>query len=294
MKVKIGTRSSKLALSQTESIKEILEKEGYEVEIIKISTKGDRVIDRTIDKVSGNGVFTREIEIKLLEKEIDLAVHSLKDLPSKLPQGLCLAKPPKAYGVEDVYVGKDKVHKIKDLYNKKIATSSIRRKYLLNEYIKNVEICTIRGNIDTRLKKVREDAIDGSIFARAGIDRLYTDVNYFILDPKVFIPAPCQGILGIEIRDEDEYLTEIFDRNYDKFTNYRMEIERSFQKELSATCTSPIGIYTQINEGKLNLYGCYKADEQNYIKFDQISGEISEGILLSKKLANKLRSKYEK
>lgn len=294
MKVKIGTRSSKLALIQTESIKEILEKEGYEVELIKISTKGDRVVDRTIDKISGNGVFTREIEMKLLEKEIDLAVHSLKDLPSKLPYGLILAKPPKAYGVEDVYVGKEKIEDIKDLYNKKIATSSIRRKYLLNKNIENVKISPIRGNIDTRLKKVRENDIDGSIFARAGIDRLYTDVNYFILDPKVFIPAPCQGILGIEIRQEDSYLKEVFDRNCDEFTNYRMEIERSFQKELSATCTSPIGIYTQIKERKLNLYGCYKADDQKYLKFEQISGEISEGIFLSKKLANKLRSKYEK
>lgn len=290
MKIKIGTRGSKLALIQAVSIKELLEKEGFEVDLVKISTSGDKILDRPIDKISGHGVFSREIERKLLDKEIDLAVHSLKDLPSSLPEGLELAEPIKACDCRDVYVGKNPLSNFSQLEGKKIATSSVRRKFLLEKFVAKVSLRPIRGNIDTRLKKVKEEDMDGAIFAKAGLDRLNYDLSYLILDPKIFIPAPCQGILGIEIRSCDSYLKEIFEKNKDPFSSFRMKVERTFQKELSATCSSPLGIYTELIGDELNLYGCYKADFDKNLKFSKVSGKASDSILLSKTLAKNLRS----
>ncbi|MDD7305685.1 MAG: hydroxymethylbilane synthase [Peptoniphilaceae bacterium] len=290
MKIKIGTRSSKLALIQAVSVKDFLEKEGYGVELVKITTSGDKILDRPIDKIGGNGVFSREIEKKLINKEIDLAVHSLKDLPSILPDTLELLEPLKAADPRDVFVGKKIPKDFSNLEGKIIATSSVRRKFLLESFFKGITIKSIRGNIDTRLEKVKNENMDGAIFAKAGLDRLKYDFNYLILDPKIFIPAPCQGILGIEIRKEDTYLMKIFEQNKDPFSSFRMKVERTFQKELSATCSSPIGIYTELMGDKLNLYGCYKSDFDENLKFSKVSGKASDGILLAKTLAKNLRS----
>ncbi|MDO5027163.1 MAG: hydroxymethylbilane synthase [Tissierellia bacterium] len=289
MKIKIGSRASKLALIQAESIKELLDKNGYETEIIKISTKGDRVLDRPIDKIGGFGVFSREIEKKLLEKEIDLAIHSLKDLPSILQPGLELAKPPKAHDARDVFVGKEIITAIEQLNNKKIATSSIRRRELLDKYFKDIEITGIRGNIDTRLKKVEEEDIDGAIFAKAGLDRIGFNNDYFILDPEIFIPAPCQGILGIEFRSEDTYIRDFFDREHDEFSAFRMQVERSFQKELSATCSSPLGIYTKLMGDRVELIACFKKDLDENLRIEKISGHKDDAISLAKNLAKIIR-----
>ncbi|MDO5048228.1 MAG: hydroxymethylbilane synthase [Anaerococcus sp.] len=288
--IKIGTRASKLALIQAMSIKELLEKNGYESELIKVSTKGDRVLDRSIDKIKGYGVFSKEIEKKLLNKEIDLAIHSLKDLPSRLLDGLELAKPIKAADCRDVYVGKNPLGKFEDLENKHIGTSSVRRAALLEKYFYNIEISPIRGNIDTRLRKVKEEPIDGAILAKAGLDRMGKDINYYILDPEIFIPAPCQGILGIEFRSEDSYLREIFAREADEFSSFRMEVERAFQKELSATCTSPVGIYTKLRGDDLELFACFSKDGSKTLRLGKVKGSKADGVALAKKLAEELRS----
>ncbi|MDO5018621.1 MAG: hydroxymethylbilane synthase [Lagierella massiliensis] len=293
MKIRIGTRASKLAIIQAETIKNLLDNRGYTTEIIKITTSGDRVLDRPIDRIGGYGVFSREIEKQLLSKEIDLAVHSLKDLPSILHHGLELAKAVKAHDPRDVFVGKKPVNSIEELNNKIIASSSVRRKALMKEHLKGITFTNIRGNIDSRLRKVREEKIDGSIFAKAGLDRLGVDQDYFILDPEIFIPAPCQGILGVEFREEDSYLRDIFEEEYDEFSNFRMEVERAFQKELSATCSSPVGIYTKLNGDKVELFGCFKKDDDDYLHLDKISGSKREAVFLAKNLAKKLRSKNE-
>lgn len=293
MKIRIGTRASKLALIQASSIKDILDKKGYETELVKISTPGDRILDRSIDQIGGFGVFSREIEKKLLAKEIDLAIHSLKDLPSIIPEGLELAKPVKGGDPRDVFVGKMPINSFEDLNYKTIASSSVRRKALMRELLEGVAFTNIRGNIDSRLRKVKEEAIDGSIFAKAGLDRMGIDQDYFILDPELFIPAPCQGILGIEFRSEDSYIREIFEEEHDEFSNFRMEIERTFQRELSATCSSPVGIYTKLTGDKLELFGCFKKDDEDYLHIDKLTGFKDEGIKLAKRLAKKLRAEDE-
>lgn len=294
MKIRIGSRASKLALIQAMSIKKLLDENGYESQIIKIKTKGDRVQDRAIDKIKGYGVFSKELEKKLLDKEIDLAVHSLKDLPSRLKEGLELAKPPKAYDPRDVFIGDKNIKSLDHLAHKKIATSSVRRKALLEKYLDGVEFSTIRGNIDSRLKKVKEQNIDGTLLAKAGLDRLNLYDDYLILDPEIFIPAPCQGILGIEFRSEDSYIRDFFEKNHDEFSAFRMEVERAFQKELSATCSSPVGIYTKVSGENLELFACYKKDEKKQLAVGKIGGLREDGVLLAQTLAKKLRSSYEK
>lgn len=291
MKIRLGTRASNLALIQANDVKKMLEQnKDIKVEIVKISTKGDRIQNVPIDKIEGRGVFVKEIEKQLLEKNIDLAVHSMKDMPSLIVEGLYITKPPKAQSPEDVFIGNSSIKSLSDLKGKTIGTSSNRRKSQIKKYVGDVKIESIRGNIETRIKKISTQNLDGIFLAKAGIIRGgYQDKIGFICEPTIMIPSPCQGILALQVREDDKNLIEEIEKHHDQDSAIRMNIERTYQKSLSATCSSPIGIYTKISGNSVTLYGCYSPSPEKDLKYEKISGDIKNCTALAQKLANKLK-----
>lgn len=293
--IKIGSRGSKLALIQAGLVKEILEKEGLDVKIIKISTKGDRIRDRKIDQINSKGVFVKEIEQALLEKKIDIAVHSLKDMPSNIDEKLIFVPALKAEDPRDVFVGKEIFKKMDDLNNALVGTGSNRRICQGINYFSNIKFRPIRGNVETRIGKIEKENLDGVILAKAGLVRAGLDKKInFDLDPHIFVPSPCQGILGIEIRKEDENLFEIFKKHSHRNSQIRMEAERAFQKELGADCSTPMGIFTEIDNEKITLTGAFAFSKNEKMIYERVSGKISDRIKLGKNLAKKLKRKSYK
>lgn len=294
--IRIGSRASKLAQIQARSIQEALEKwTDSPVEIVLISTQGDRDTKRRVEELKGEGVFVREVEQALLDGAIDLAVHSLKDMPSRVDERLCFVNPPQAAAVEDVFVGDPSIQCIEDIRGKRIGTGSARRTALLKAHCPEVEVVPIRGNIETRMSKIETENLDGIILARAGLERAnYAERIGFILDPELFIPSPCQGILGLEIRRNDLELQELLEKMANPKTSQRMAIERSFQEALSATCTSPIGIYTKfLSEGKIALTACYAKDKDGELARAEKLTTPKEAIQAARELAAELKAALE-
>ncbi|MDY3005539.1 hydroxymethylbilane synthase [Anaerococcus porci] len=293
--IKIGTRASNLAIKQTNIIKEILDLEGISTKIVKISTKGDRIQDRRIDEINSKGVFVKEIEKALLEKEIDIAVHSLKDMPSRIDDRLIFAPPLKAEDPRDSFVGRDFIKSMDDMENTLVGTGSNRRTCQGINYFSNIDFKPIRGNVETRIKKIEDENLDGIILAKAGLIRSnLTHLINFDLDPKIFTPSVCQGILGIEIRKEDRDIFQIFKKHSDFNTLVRMETERAFQEELGADCSTPMGIFTEIDGDNIKLTGSMAYDREGKIFYREISGKIDQRINLGKKLARNLKKAHYK
>ncbi|MDO5036982.1 MAG: hydroxymethylbilane synthase [Tissierellia bacterium] len=282
MKIKLGTRASNLALIQANSIKRALEEAHpqLEVDLVKISTHGDRVQNKSIADLGQKGVFVKEIEQALLDGTIDLAVHSLKDMPSLIHPDLTLVAPPKGEAPEDAFVGKGPLSSWKDLEGMKIGSGSNRRQAQLKHWLGQVQIEPIRGNIETRMKKIDQLGLDGTLLAYSGLIRGgYKERVSLVLDPKKFIPSPNQGILALEIRRDREDLAELLAPLAHGRTAFRMEVERAFQEALSATCESPIGIYLDFEraqEDQLDIYTCYGKEVGSALYFQEASCRLDE------------------
>ncbi|MDU4446682.1 MAG: uroporphyrinogen-III C-methyltransferase [Anaerococcus vaginalis] len=287
--IKIGSRGSLLALIQAELVKEILQEEGLDVKIIKISTKGDRIRDRKIDQINSKGVFVKEIECWWS------AIQVLFYFLSNIDEKLIFAPALKAEDPRDVFVGKDIFKKMDDLNNALVGTGSNRRICQGRNYFLNIKFRPIRGNVETRIGKIEKENLDGVILAKAGLIRAGLDKKInFDLDPHIFVPSPCQGILGIEIRKEDENLFEIFKKHSHRNSQIRMESERAFQKELGADCSTPMGIFTEIDNEKITLTGAFAFSKNEKMIYERVSGKISDRIKLGKNLAKKLKRKSYK
>ncbi len=293
-KIIIGTRGSKLALWQANYVKNEIENryKSIKVELKIIKTKGDKILDVPLAMVGGKGLFVKEIEEALLREEIDLAVHSMKDVPTFFPEGLCLPIITKREDYRDAFISKNG-KKLNDMPEKSvIGTSSLRRKSQLMNIRKDFKIKDLRGNVDTRLRKLEEGQFDGIILAVAGLRRMgFEDRITQYLDESIMIPAIGQGALGIEIRENDNKILEIVSFLKDEKTFIEVSAERAFLKELEGGCQVPIGCYGKINGNKLILVG-FVADVEgkNFIKED-ISGEIKDFEKLGVELANNILSK---
>ncbi len=244
MKLRIGSRGSQLALWQANHIAELLRGQGHEVEIEIIKTTGDRLQEGPFAEVGSKGMFTKEIEEALAASHIDLAVHSLKDLPTELPSGFALAATPPRVDPRDVFVSV-KYSSLAELpRNARVGTSSERRRAQLKALRSDVEAVEFRGNVDTRLRKLAEGQVDAILLAAAGLDRLgKTDWVRERLDPKDFCPAAGQGALGIEIRKADvEALAAVAFLDHAD-TRFAVTAERSALAALGGGCQVPIGIY---------------------------------------------------
>jgi hydroxymethylbilane synthase len=289
--VKIGTRGSQLALYQAELTKtKLLEKfPGIEVEIVIIKTKGDKILDVALSKIGDKGLFTKEIENALLAGEVDIAVHSLKDLPTTLPEGLKLGAVLERAEFRDALVSKDgrKLHEMteKDV----IATSSLRRKASLLRYNKNFQIVDIRGNVNTRLRKMEEGYCDASIMAAAGLQRLELD-HYIteIISPEIIIPAASQGIIAIESRIGDTGTEKLLAAINHELSWIAGEGERGFLRAIEGGCKVPVGCYSQIDDEKITLTGFVASTDGAVYLLETETGAVDQPKATGEKLAQKL------
>ena len=256
--IKIGTRGSKLALIQANMAKEMLLQyfPDHKYDIVTIKTKGDRVTDVPLSRIGEKGLFTKEIEEALLDGRIDMAVHSLKDVQSVFPEGLTLGGVLPRGEVRDALVTNDnrKLHELNE--KDKIATSSLRRKAQLLSYNKNFNIIDIRGNVDTRLKKLDEGYCSALVIAAAGLQRSgYEEKISELVPPDIILPAVCQGIIGIEIRTDDNNIRSMLHPVTCVKTMVSAIAERAFLETVEGGCQVPAGCYTSITDNIFRITG---------------------------------------
>lgn len=257
-KLVLATRGSNLALAQAEQVKALIEDKGVKCEILIVKTKGDKDRNRPIQEIGGDGLFVREIEKALLDKRADIAVHSAKDLPYELAEGLLIAGVPKAASFADCLISLkgDGNCLAENRAKKVIGTGSPRR---ICEYLaidENVEFKSLRGNIGTRLGKLDSGEYDSIILARAALDRLNIDLSRYDVyefTSEEMIPAACQGIIAIECRSDDEEVAKLLGEISDFETRRRFDLERSVFCRLKASCKSALGAHVKIEGDMLTL-----------------------------------------
>jgi hydroxymethylbilane synthase len=296
-KIIVGSRRSKLALTQTNWVIEQLKKldDSFDFEVKEIVTKGDRILDVTLSKVGGKGLFVKEIEQAMLDQEIDMAVHSMKDMPAVLPEGLVIGCIPKREDCRDALISKDHV-KLNDLKpGAVIGTSSLRRGAQLLAKRPDLEIKWIRGNIDTRLAKLETEEYDAIILAAAGLSRMgwAKDVVTEFLEPDVCLPAVGQGALSIECRGSDEQLLALLEKFTCTETKQTVLAERVFLNKMEGGCQVPIAGFAKLNDqDEIVLTGLVASSDGKTILKEQVVGQNHEE--LGDQLANKLIEKGAK
>lgn len=292
--IKIGTRGSQLALYQANLTKRLLLEKFPEatVEIVIIKTKGDKILDVALSKIGDKGLFTKELETALLENEVDIAVHSLKDLPTTLPEGLKLGAVLERGEFRDALVCKDGRKLTELTENDVIATSSLRRQAGLLRQNKNFKIVDIRGNVETRLRKMEEGYCDAMIMAAAGLQRLNLE-KYIteIIEPEVIIPATSQGAIAIESRKNDNRIDAFLKEINHSQTWNAIETERGFLRKIEGGCQVPVGCFTKIEGEKITITGFVAAIDGSEYLSDTESGIIENGKSTGEKLAEKLIAK---
>ena len=258
-KLRIGSRGSRLALIQAEWVKERLQSlnRDLEIEIEIIKTKGDIILDRTLDKVGGKGLFVKEIQNALFDGNIDLAVHSMKDVPGKSPEGLQMIAIPEREDARDVLVTADGKAWRALPKNAVIGTSSVRRQAQIKTLRPDCQVVPIRGNIETRMRKMKEQQMDGIILAAAGLIRsgYFNERQHYAFREETFIPAVGQGALGCEIREGDLKTAAIVKVLDHPETRWVIEAERGFLNYLEGDCHVPVGAYGLIKDDSITLTG---------------------------------------
>lgn len=297
MKLVVGTRGSNLALVQTNWVVGQLKKEnpGVEFEVKIIKTKGDLIKDLPLDKIGDKGLFVKEIEKSLLDGEIDMAVHSMKDMPSYLPEGLKFAHSPKREDPRDALIFKEGYKSLDDLpQGARIGTGSKRRKYQLLKHRPDLEIVPIRGNIETRIKKIETEKLDGVVLAASGLRRAGLDdkIDYYI-PTDIMLPAPAQGILALEIREDDKETEKIIDSIKDDITKIQIDAERGFLIGVNGSCHIPMGAYCEIEGEKITLTGLYGDGEGKKIVVQSQVGTLADAPKIGYELAKSVLKEYE-
>ncbi|MDW0109664.1 hydroxymethylbilane synthase [Sporosarcina aquimarina] len=268
-KIIVGSRRSKLALTQTNWFIDQLKAAGvpFEFEVKEIVTKGDRIIDVQLSKVGGKGLFVKEIQQALFDKEIDFAVHSMKDMPSVLPEGLIVGCIPKRVDPRDAFISNGDVA-FKDLpQGAVVGTSSLRRSSQLLLLRPDLEIKWIRGNIDTRLKKMQDGEYDAILLAASGLKRMGwgDDIITEYMNLEDCIPAVGQGALSIECRSDDQELLAELAKLNDEQTFTEVEAERTFLREMNGSCQVPIGGYATMHDDGIELTGFIAAPDASEV-----------------------------
>lgn len=272
-KIRIGSRGSDLALWQAHFFQDSLKTIGVDSEIIIIVTKGDRIQHLSFDKIEGKGFFTKEIEEALLNNEIDVAIHSHKDLETQSPPGLKIAGVSyRENPAELLLIHPDAVDLSQPLNFKKnavVGTSSARRKAQVSELRHDITIKDIRGNVPTRVNKLREGQFDAILIAYAGIHRLQLDLNDLradLLDPRVFIPAPAQGVLAFQCREEDVETSTIISQLHDEAVSSAIQIERGILSGFGGGCHIPIGVHASKNENGFTVRATFSKEWESFSK----------------------------
>ena len=293
-KIVIGTRGSKLALWQTNWVKAALETHhaGLQVETLIISTKGDRVLDVSLPKLGeqGKGLFTKELEDAIFERRVDLAVHSLKDLPTELPAGLGVGAICEREDVRDALVARAGVESFAELpQGARVGTSSLRRQAQLRAARPDLQIEPVRGNLDTRLRKIEEGGFDAVILAAAGLHRLgYAARITEHLPAELVLPAVGQGALAVETRTDDAAVNELVRVLVHEPTQRACNAERAFLKGLGGGCLVPIAAHAQIESGVLTLTGLVASTDGQEIVRGKLAGRAEDAETIGKALADEL------
>ncbi len=289
--ITIGTRKSLLALWQSNYIKSRLEKEfpDCEVRLRKIVTKGDKILDVPLSKIGGKGLFTKEIETALLDGEADLAVHSLKDMPTKLPEGLCLTAITERAVVGDAFVS-NKYKSFADMpAGAVLGTSSLRRRAQLLAKRPDLDIRDLRGNVDTRLHKLDEGQYDAVILAAAGLTRLgYADRITETLPCDFCIPAVGQGALAIECRTDNKEVRSMLEFLNHPATKSCTDAERAFLGLVEGGCQVPIGVHAEAEGDRIHIVAVIASLDGTALLRDTIDGELSDAVTLGRNLGNRM------
>ncbi|MBI5231502.1 MAG: hydroxymethylbilane synthase [Coriobacteriales bacterium] len=287
----IGTRGSKLALWQSNYIKDRLEEiTGLPVSLKIIKTTGDKILDVPLAKVGGKGLFTKEIEVELIAGSVDLAVHSMKDVPTELPEGLVIAAMPARVDPRDVIVsGAD--YDLDSLpKGAKLGTSSLRRRSQVKTLRPDLEIVDVRGNLDTRMRKAEEGELDAVILASAGITRLgWSDRITHYIDPEQMVSAVGQGAIGVEIREDDEFMQDVCAKLADPATMTCVTAERVVMRKLEGGCQVPIGAYARFDgDDELVMDAFVGSIDGTTILRDQLRGPASEPEALGEAMVERM------
>jgi len=292
-KIIIGSRGSELALWQANHILRKVQKLGLTAEIKIIKTQGDQVQDLSFDKLEGKGFFTKEIEEALLNKEIDLAIHSHKDLPTTSPEGLKIAAVSEREDpAELILVRKESIDKTLKFFFKKnaiVGTSSARRKSQLLAFRNDISLQDLRGNVPTRIQKLRDKKYDAIVLAAAGVERLKIDLSEFKVvrvDPKEFVPAPAQGVLGLQIREDDFELFQSINKLNSEKVEDTIGIERKVLNLFDGGCQLPLGVYCIKEDNKFKVWAS-KADAWDKMP-KRIYFETSNYQNLAEEIVNKI------
>ena len=291
MLLRIGTRSSALAISQTNIfIQELVNTfPDVETSVVKIQTTGDRLYDSPLTEIGGKALFLKEIEEALLRNEIDVAVHSLKDVPAQIMSGLVIPCVLKREDVRDAFLSIHYKTLAEMPAGSKLGTCSSRRKFLVNRFNPGIYTSDLRGNVSTRITKLQNHEVDGIILAVSGLNRLGLE-HYIkeILPPETFIPAVAQGAIGIECRSDNEVVIKILRSLSHHPTEIEIDTERAFLQAIEGDCRTPAGIYTQVIDNKINIVA-FSAIANHYSEFKD-SCDIIDGPILGKIAGERLKN----
>jgi len=290
-KIKIGSRGSPLALWQANWIKDQLESRNPDipVEIVIIKTSGDKIQDVPLAKIGGKGLFVKELEEALLRKDVDFAVHSMKDMPIKFPFALCIASVTKRENPFDALISRNNI-KLNDLpKGAKIGTGSLRRASQLLHYRPDLNLIPLRGNVETRIKKLETEGLDAIILATAGLIRLgWGDKITEIISPEILLPAMGQGAVGIEARKHDVDNQILLADMDDENTHLALDAERAVVTQLEGGCNVPIGAFATIEGNEMTLRGLVASLDGKTLYKKELKGDKVNAVALGNEMGNAL------
>jgi hydroxymethylbilane synthase len=291
--IRIATRRSKLALWQAEHVMSLLRAAHPQVpvELVPMSTQGDRVLDRALAEVGGKGLFVKELEVAMQEGRADIAVHSMKDVPSELPPGFRITAALPRANPHDAFISL-KYRRFADLpQGAHVGTSSPRRQAQLRHARADLALELLRGNVDTRLRRLEEGRLDAILLACAGLERLGLGERITeVLDADLCVPAVGQGVIGIECRDDDERSRDLLAALHHEESFVRLSAERAFARALGGSCHSPIAAHATLETGSLTLRGFVGAPDGSEVYRDRLTGPAADADGLGLALARRMQA----
>ncbi|MBI2083423.1 MAG: hydroxymethylbilane synthase [Deltaproteobacteria bacterium] len=289
----LGTRGSKLALWQANFVKDLLEKEyeGLKVDLKVIQTSGDKLKDKPLPEFGGKYLFLKEIEEAILARKVDIGVHSMKDVPAVMVEGMAIGAILKREDPRDVFISKKYASLLQLPKKTKIGTSSLRRESQLRNFRPDLEVVSLRGNVDTRLRKVMKGDPPAIVLAAAGLTRLgYQDKITEYLPTTLMLPGVGQGAIGLEIRAGDTEVSKTIEFLNDMETSYCLGAERSYMREIGGDCRAPVAAFAEIHGMTLKLTGMVASPDGRDLIRDRVEGNFREAEDLGKQLAKSLFS----
>jgi hydroxymethylbilane synthase len=290
--LRIATRKSQLALWQAEHVAALLRAAhpGLAIELVPLLTQGDRIQDRSLAAIGGKGLFIKELEVAIEERRADIAVHSMKDVPADLPPGFSIGAVLTRADPRDALVTKNGARRLEDLpRGARVGTSSLRRQAQLCALRPDLKIDALRGNVDTRLRKLDEGGMDAIVLACAGLIRLGLESRITArLDPQFCLPAVTQGIIGIECRAGDAGTWALLQALEDPATRLVMEAERAFSRRLGGSCQSPVAAYAELHADQIELHGLVAEPDGSRLLRDTLTASHADPEALGLRLADRI------